>query len=167
MLRQYAGGEWTGEGGTNEVCWHPFTFIHTAVPLHALSREPGQVSWFQILPMLKMLSCFQTHKNKFSFLPFWLFHLTCVLCVISLSLSSHWHLWCSASFFFPSPFLYFLSSKGQGLWHIFRIMSLISFLLIYFKIAICYWMADYCWSADLELGNEGEITIIWAREWHN
>lgn len=46
MLCQYAGGERAGEGGSNEVCRHPVTIIHTSLPLHALFREPGQVSDF-------------------------------------------------------------------------------------------------------------------------
>lgn len=44
MFCQFACGEWTGEGGTDEICGHPLPVLHHSLPSHDILGEAGQVS---------------------------------------------------------------------------------------------------------------------------
>jgi hypothetical protein len=44
LLCQHACGERAGARRSDEVCGHPLSILHPALPLHALFGEPGSVS---------------------------------------------------------------------------------------------------------------------------
>lgn len=84
VLCQHARGEWAGTRSSDEICRDFVSFLHTAIPLHALPGKSSPVS----VCLLQIVPCYVSFSYSFARI---ISILRCYVLNISSELHAMWH----------------------------------------------------------------------------